>query len=131
MGRPFIALAGFCTLLVACATTGSRSVSSGTQTFTASNTDQSQLTGDEIAAANLPTAYDLVERLRRPWLRRDPMTGGEVAVMRDNVNLGGADKLRDIPAVQVAAMLFLSNADAIRRFGSDVKGSVIVITPRR
>ena len=40
---------------------------------------------------------------------------------------GGADKLRDFPAVTVAEMDFLLNAAAIRRYGSSVTGSVIIV----
>jgi hypothetical protein len=93
--------------------------------------DQSKLSLDEITAANLPTAYDLVDRLRRAWLRKDLMTGGEVAIYMDNQMIGGPDKLRDIVSPDVAAMEYVPNADAVRRWGSDVKGSVIVITRRR
>jgi hypothetical protein len=139
--RPHLALAALTAvspLLFACATS-SHPASSANQspaapshtTAATPKTDQSQLTGEEITAANLPTAYDLVDRLRRPWLRRDAVTGVDVVVYMDEQNIGGADKLRDIPSVDVAAMQYLPNADAIRRWGSDIKGSVIVITRRR
>lgn len=126
MRLSFIALTA---LAIACAS-GSHPSTDSTPAATAS-TDQSQLTSVEITAANLPTAYDLVDRLRRPWLRRDGMTGADVAVYQDDRNIGGAEKLRDIPAVTVSAMQFVPNADAIRRYGNDVKGSVIVVVIRR
>ena len=97
----------------------------------ASKSDQSKLTSDEITAANLPTAYDLVERLRRAWLRKDALTGGDVSVYMDLQMIGGAEKLRDIPSPDVAGMEYLPNSEAVRKWGSDVKGSVIVITRRR
>jgi hypothetical protein len=129
---PFIA---FTALAMACASGSHASTASPASTdpkpAAASNADQSQLTSTEITAANLPTAYDLVDRLRRPWLRRDAMTGADVVVYQDNQNIGGAEKLREIPAATVSAMQFMPNADAIRRYGNDVKGSVIVVVIRR
>jgi hypothetical protein len=116
-------------VLVAAFAAGSRP--SAAQSPAPASADQSRLTTADIAAANLPTAYDLVDRLRRPWLRRDAVTGAEVAVYQDNQNIGGAEKLRDIPAATISGLQLLSNADAVHRYGNDVKGSVIVVTPRR
>ena len=127
-----IAFAVLSLLLAACATgTKAGSNSSASANTTAVQADQARLTQDEITAADLPTAYDLVDRLRRPWLRGDKVTGGEVVVYMDRQNLGGASKLRDIPSAEVAGMEYLQNEDAIHRWGSDIKGSVIVITRRR
>jgi hypothetical protein len=93
--------------------------------------DAAHLTQEQITAANLPTAYDLVDRLRRPWLRRDAVTGGEVVVYMDERNIGAATALRDVPSVDVAAMDYISNADATKRWGADIKGSVILVVRRR
>lgn len=112
--------------LLACASTGA---STGSSSASASNS--ARLTQDEIVAADLPTAYDLVDRLRRPWLRRDAVTGGEVEVYMENRKIGGATALRDIPSVDVGALEYLPNDEAIRRWGSQVSGSVIVVTRRR
>jgi hypothetical protein len=134
---PIIALSTFA---LACASGGSsKSASPSAAATTApkaskassSDHDSSQLTSEEITAANLPTAYDLVDRLRRPWLRRDAVTGGDVVVYMDEQNLGGAEKLRDIPSVDVAGLQYLPNADAVKRWGADIKGSVIVVSRRR
>lgn len=139
MRRTHIALAALSAVLVACAS-GSKSASSAAAPSpTASSSkkavkpkaDPSRISPEEIQAANLPTAYDLVDRLRRPWLRRDAVTGGEVAVYMDEQNVGDASKLRDIPAVEVAELRYLKNEDAIRRWGSQVTGSVIVVVRRR
>jgi hypothetical protein len=92
--------------------------------------DPSRLTKEQITAANLPTAYDLVERLRRPWLRRDAMTGEDVVVYMEERNIGGATALRDIPSVDVAELDYLPNADAVKRWGADIKGSVILVVRR-
>lgn len=126
-----IVLAALSALLVSCASSSHPAPSTSSSTPASTSSDQSRLTSAEIVAANLPTAYDLVERLRRPWLRHDPMTGGDVVVYQDNQNLGNADKLRDIPAVNVSAMQFLANAEAVRRYGNDIKGGVIIVVVRR
>lgn len=131
------ALAVVCTLFfLGCASAGGGS-SAGAKSSgdgsaaTKSSSDQSRLTSEEITAANLPTAYDLVDRLRRPWLRRDAATGKEVVIYMDQQNIGGAAKLRDIPSVDVAGLEYLPYDEAVRRWGSQVEGSVIVVTRRR
>lgn len=111
------------TLLVGCASAGAGSAS-------ATTSDAAALTQAEIAAADVPTAYDLVDRLRRPWLRRDAASGAEVTVYMDNRFIGGVQALRDIPAAEVGAMTLVRRDDAVRRWGSEVRGNVIVITRR-
>lgn len=128
---PTVVLSAFA---LACASSGSKSASPSATVSTASSIehDSSRLTLEEITAANLPTAYDLVDRLRRPWLRHDAVTGGDVAVYMDERNVGGAESLRDIPSVDVAELQYVPNADAVKRWGGgDVKGSVIVVSRRR
>jgi hypothetical protein len=132
--RSSVALAFLSVFVVACASGGKQHSDNPTKPSASkskSSTDQSRLTQDEITAANLPTAYDLVDRLRRPWLRRDAVTGGDVAIYMDERNIGGATALRDIPSVDVQEMQYLRNDEAVRRWGADVKGSVIVVTRRR
>ena len=124
MRRLVLSVLALPALLAACATTGTGGASSATS-------DSPRLTQEEIVAADLPTAYDLVDRLRRPWLRRDAVTGGDVEVYMDNRKIGGAAALREIPSVDVGALEYLPNDEAIRRWGSQVTGSVIVVTRRR
>jgi DNA uptake protein ComE-like DNA-binding protein len=93
--------------------------------------DPNHLSSDEITAANRPTTYDVVDHLRRAWLRKDMLTGEEVVVYMDEQNIGGADKLRDIPTVDVAELQYLPNKDAVKRWGSQIKGSVIVVSRKR
>ena len=127
-----LALVTLCTfLLIGCASSGAGSSSGASASAAKSSSDQSRLTSEEITAANLPTAYDLVDRLRRPWLRRDASTGKDVVVYMDQQNIGGASKLRDIPSVDVAQLEYLPYDEAVRRWGSQVEGSVIVVTRRR
>ncbi|HLU25623.1 MAG TPA: hypothetical protein VKZ58_07945 [Longimicrobiales bacterium] len=117
---------------VACAgASGARGGPTAASGAAAERADRNRLTRAEIEAANLPNAYELVSRLRRPWLRRDPQTGAEVAVYMDDQRLGDAEKLRDIPSVEVGELLFLSYDDAVRRYGAAVQGSVIVVVRRR
>ncbi|HEX6536670.1 MAG TPA: hypothetical protein VF041_18935 [Gemmatimonadaceae bacterium] len=139
MRRTHLALAALSALLLACASSSHSATSAAAPSPKASSSkkavkpkaDPSRISLEEIQAANLPTAYDLVDRLRRPWLRRDAVTGGEVAVYMDEQNIGDASKLRDIPSVEVAELQYLKNEDAIRRWGSQVTGSVIVVVRRR
>jgi hypothetical protein len=117
--------------LFGCASGGATTAQSTTTSSATSGSNSSRLSLDEVTAADLPTAYELVDRLRRPWLRLDAITRGEVVVYMDNQRVGGAEKLREIPAVDVAEMVYMPNDQAIQRWGSDVKGSVIVVTRRR
>lgn len=131
---PLIALLALATALAAGAASPSiafaTTIPVGTR-HRAGPQDSLRITQEEITAANLPTSYDLVERLRRQWLRRDKLTGEEVVVYLDQQNIGGADKLHDIPAVEVSELQFLPHADAVKRWGADIKGSVILVTRRR
>jgi hypothetical protein len=94
--------------------------------------DANHLSGEEIAAANRPTIYDVVDHLRRQWLRKDMLTGEDVTVYMDEQNVGGADKLRDIPSVDVAGLEYLPHKDAVKRWGAtEIKGAVIVVSRKR
>lgn len=107
-------------LLPACASSG------GAGTADTSDTAP-VLTMAEIRAAELPNAYELVSRLRRPWLRRDPRTGGEVRVFLNDREIGGAAALRDIPAVDVAELRYFDGEAAVARWGQAVEASVIEV----
>ncbi len=86
-----------------------------------------QLTAAEITKANVPTAYEAVDRLRRRWFR--DMTGeGEVTVYLNNQKQeGGKEYLRQIPAQDVASLQYLKGSDAVMRFGQDARGGAIII----
>ena len=115
-------------VLAACASSGATGET--TASSEATHADAARITSEQIVAANLPTAYDVVERLRRPWLRRSAM-GGEVVVYQDERPLGDASKLRDIPSTMVVELQYVENADAVRRWGGGISGAVIVVIPRR
>jgi len=105
-------------------------IPSPASTSVVGSVDQNSLTNDQIVAADLPTAYDLVERLRRKWLIRDTVTGGDVAVYMDERNIGGAEALRNISSTELAGVQYLSYDKAVQRWGSGVNGGVIVLTRR-
>ena len=113
--------------LSACATSGGTGSSA---TSSASRSNAPRITAQEIADANMPTAYDVVEKLRRQWLRRSGM-GADVLVYQDEQQVGGAGALRDMPATTVAELQFVAYEDAVRRWGAGIKGAVIVVIPRR
>jgi hypothetical protein len=98
----------------------------------AGDADKFRIPIEEIDASRLPNGYELVDRLRRPWFRKDALTGAAVTVYMDDQQIGGAEKLRDIPAVNIAELQYLPNEQAVRRWGaSAVAGSVIVVIRRR
>jgi len=124
MKRHMLAVLVFIILAGACATTGGAGGSS-------TDGDRYLLTTAQIDASGLPNAYELVSRLRRAWLRNDPVTGGPVTVYMDDREIGGAEKLREIPAVTIAELRLVRNEEAIMRWSPSIKGSVIVVVPRR
>jgi hypothetical protein len=70
----------------------------------------------EIRAAQLPNAYDLVERLRPEWLRTagvrsDHTDGLSIVVYLDNARYGGPESLRQIPAQAVTAIRLLRGSE--------------------
>jgi hypothetical protein len=97
----------------------------------ASDSNATRITADEIAKADVPTAYDAVYQLHRTWFR-DMSAGaaGEVFVYVDNraVDPGQAkEALRQIPAGEVAAIDYLKAAEAVLRFGPRAKGGAIIV----
>ena len=134
--RPLSILTTVAFVLVCTAgfTTGVAAQSDSTAPTTASKrekSDPNRLTAEDIAASKRTIIYEAVDRLRPSWLRKDMLTGEEVVVYMDEQNVGGSDKLREIPSVDVAELQYLPHADAVRRWGSDIKGSVIVVSRRR
>ncbi len=85
------------------------------------------ITASEIQEANMPNAYELVSRLRRPWLRQDKITGKEVRVYMEQRDIGGAEALRNIPAADVAELRFFDSDAAMKRWGQTVESSVIEV----
>ena len=106
-------------LVSACASTSGSSADAGAGAPAGSQTTSStssNLTRAEIESANLPTAYDVVDRLRRHWFRRDARSGNDVSVIIDNRKLGGIESLRDIPAADLGEMRLIQSDEAKRRW---------------
>jgi len=91
---------------------------------------------DEIRAAQVATAYQIVARLRPEWLRgrgrvsvRDP-TAGAVVVYLKGMRQGGARALDAIVAETVLEMEYLNGQEATTRFGTGHGGGVILVRLR-
>ena len=91
-----------------------------------------QLTEADIQQANVATAYDAVDRLRRRWFRdlSGNASGDVVVYVHTDQKLGGKETLRDIPARDVMNMRYLKSADAVARYGASASGGAIVVTRR-
>jgi hypothetical protein len=92
--------------------------------------DPNTVTAEEIAATGAATAFEVVDRLHREWLR-DKLTGQPVAVYQDNQRLGGEDALRGLPVRDVAELQYLDGRSAVMRWGPDVGGGVIIVVRNR
>ena len=92
------------------------------------------ITAEEIQAARVATVFEVVERLRPQFLRTRGSSSAlmetRVTVFQDNLNLGGVEMLRQIRALDVLEIRFMSASDATTRFGSGFPGGVIAITSR-
>lgn len=88
--------------------------------------DDNILSAAEIEQANVPTAYEAVDRRRRRWFR--DLTGeGEVTVYMNNQKQGSKEYLREIPAQDIAYLEYLKGTDAVMRFGQEARGGAIII----
>ena len=109
-------------VLAACASTG---------TTTAARSSRSAITADEIAAIQVRTALDAVERLRPTWLRSRGMTNvrsGEQdhpIVFLNGNRYGEIGTLRDIQATDVVTISFIEPSDATTRYGTGYPGGII------
>ena len=123
--------------MLACASTpsvGTGTTSDATATSsvpTKSIANAPLLSREEIMNANLATAYDLVDRLRRPWLRRDSRTGNAVQVVVDNEK-AGVEVLRNVPSADLEELRYVGSVEAIRRWPNlAVDGPIILVVRRR
>lgn len=80
--------------------------------------DRNVISPEEIEAAEVRTAYELVERLRPLWLRsrgeRSTHLTTEIVVYQDNVMLGDIETLRSVPIDLVDSVRSLDSAEAGR-----------------
>ena len=92
------------------------------------------ITRAEIEAANVPSAYEVVRKLRYTWLQtrvRSPSGGDPVRVYVDGVIQSGVDELRRLEPSIVAELRYLNPGDATTRFGTGhTAGAILVFTVR-
>ena len=83
--------------------------------------DPDLISTEEIEAADLRTAYEVVERLRPLWLRsrgdRSTHLTTEIVVYQDNTMLGDIETLRSVPIELVDVIRSLDAAEAGRLAG--------------
>lgn len=92
--------------------------------------EAASISSTEIQSSGAATAWDVVDRLHRRWFR-DQLSGRPVAIYYENVNVGGADKLRDYPVREVAELQYLDGQAAVRRWGPGNEGGVIMVVRNR
>ena len=100
------------------------------------DTDRSVITLEQIQAANVATAYELVTKFRADFLRsREPNSillkqRKEARVYLDNVDYGTIGSLRNIEASSIGGIRFIEGRDAMTKYGSDHVAGVIEIYTR-
>jgi hypothetical protein len=130
----------------ACASGGSPgAASSGTAAAPAGQRGNANLiTQSEIAAANLETIYEVIERLRPNMLRTRGQMGrisgatatesgassSSIKVYHNGTNIGDLSMLRTIQASSVRQVQFLSSSDATTRFGTGHDAGAILVTSK-
>jgi len=93
-----------------------------------SSSTGTRITSEQIAKANVPTAYDAVDRLHRAWFH-DLTADAAPAVYLNNQKLdGGVEGLRQIPAQEVLQIDYMKGTDAMMKYGQDAKGGAIIVT---
>jgi hypothetical protein len=98
--------------------------------------DRNIITAEQIDAAKVPTAYDVIVKYRANFLTsRGPNSitlkqPKEPTVYLDNVEYGTIGSLKNIPSVQIAEIRFIEGWDAMTRYGSDHVAGVIQIYTR-
>lgn len=99
-------------------------------------TQRNVITADQIEAAQVATAYDLIVKYRANFLHsRGPNSillkrPKEPTVYLDDVEYGLINSLRNIPAVQISEIRFIEGWDAMTKYGSDHVAGVIQIYTR-
>lgn len=83
--------------------------------------ERNVISPQEIEAAEVRTAYELIERLRPLWLHsrgeRSTHLTTEIVVYQDNTMLGDIEMLRSIPIEVVYSVRSLDSAEAGRLAG--------------
>ncbi len=95
--------------------------------------DANRLTRDDVMATHTSDAFEAIRILRPNWLRKrgamSVMQETDIQVYLDNVQIGGVDALRSIPANSVGSLQFLDASSATQRWGTGhVHGAILVTT---
>ncbi len=97
--------------------------------------DRNVISAEEVEAAEVRTAYELVERLRPLWLRsrgdRSTHLTTEIVVYQDNTMLGDIEMMKSIPIDLVDSVRSLDSAEAGRLAGlgsRHVERVIMIIT---
>ena len=90
------------------------------------------ITADDITQADVPTAYEAINKLQRWWFN-DPAnqctgTCTVLVYMNEQKQDTGTDGLRQLPAGDIAKLEYINGKDALVRYGQDAAGGVIIIT---
>ena len=112
----------------ACATASGGSGGSGAS----GSGDDTKITAEQVMQANVPTAYEAVDRLHRAWFLDQVMTPNDSATIylstNEKLGDGTPSSLRQIPAEDVQLIEYMKGTDAVMRFGQDAKGGAIIVT---
>jgi hypothetical protein len=101
----------------------------GAETST-SNSDPNRISGEQLVAARVATAYEAVDRLKRTWFK-DGLTGrGATVYWDDNQPLGGVDELREIPIQDVVEIRYLDGRASNQRWPGNTGGAIVVVRRR-
>jgi hypothetical protein len=93
------------------------------------SSDRNVITAAELANYATLTGYEVVQRIRRPWLQN--RGGTTVKVFVGGNERGGASTLREYQADMIAEMRFVEPNEAMRQFGPDYGAGIIQVTLRR
>jgi hypothetical protein len=101
---------------------------------TTPSSSRTEISAEQIAAAQAVTAYDAVEKLRPNWLRRRgeqsiTSPGGGVMVYVNDTRYGDITTLRSIQANMASLIRYYDAASAQYRFGTgNTYGVIQVVT---
>jgi hypothetical protein len=92
------------------------------------------ITTEQISAAPVSNAYELVQTLRPGWLRRRGAQSihneGDIVVYYDQVRLGGPESLRSISVAGISRVEFIDAPTATQRWGTGHSHGVILVVTR-
>lgn len=98
--------------------------------------DANRLTHEQVVGTHTSDAYEAIRILRPNWLRKRGSMSvtqqSDIQVYLDNVQIGGPEVLRSIPANTVGGLQFLDASSATQRWGTGhVHGAILVTTLSR